>query len=89
MAHQVEFSPAAARDVRGLSQQMQKRVLDSIANLADTPRPRGCVKLKDEKGVYRIRTGDYRILYMVKDAVVTVLVLRVRHRREVYRSPAA
>jgi mRNA interferase RelE/StbE len=53
------------------------------------PRPRGCSKIEGVEDVYRIRIGDYRLLYKVEDDVLVVIVVRIRHRREVYRSPAA
>jgi mRNA interferase RelE/StbE len=89
MAYHVNISPAAARDIRSLPRSMQERVIRGITALAEMPRPRGCSKLAGEVDVYRIRVGDYRVLFQIADSIVTVLVIRVRHRREVYRSPAA
>ncbi len=56
-----------------------------IDALATTPRPRGASALQGHPGVLRIRVGDYRIIYQVQDDLLTVLILRVAHRREVYR----
>jgi mRNA interferase RelE/StbE len=53
--------------------------------LRENPRPTGCVKLADEPDLYRIRVGDYRIVYQVMDAEVKVLVLSIGHRRDIYR----
>jgi mRNA interferase RelE/StbE len=89
MAYRIEFSPAAARDLRNLPRQVQKRILPRIEKLSDDPRPRGCTKLEGEDDVYRIRVGEYRVLYLVTDRTLSVLIIRIRHRKEVYRSPAA
>ena len=58
------------------------RVIDALAT---TPRPRGASALQGQPGFLRIRVGDYRIIYQVQDDLLTVLILRVAHRREVYR----
>jgi len=56
-----------------------------IAALADDPRPAGVKMLQGQHGYYRIRSGDYRVIYMIEDDVLVVLVVKVGHRREVYR----
>jgi mRNA interferase RelE/StbE len=60
-------------------------VLRATSNLAREPRPSGCRKLHGSDNAFRIRVGDYRIVYTVDDAVLVVAIERVRHRREVYR----
>ena len=89
MAHRVEFTPAAARDLRKLPRDVQRRIGAQIKKLGSDPRPRGCTKLDGENDIYRIRAGDYRILYQVEDKALLVLIVRIRHRREVYRTSAA
>lgn len=61
------------------------RLEPTIDRLVDDPRPRGTVKLKGEDELYRIRAGDYRIVYEVRDAALVVVVIKVGHRRDVYR----
>jgi mRNA interferase RelE/StbE len=85
MAYTVTISRPAARDIRGLDDTAQRRVARVINALADNPRPPGVQKLSAEDGVYRVRSGDYRILYQIVDRQLVVLVVRVRHRREAYR----
>ena len=63
----------------------RQRVVRRIAALATEPRPCGCEKLTGATSVYRVRQGHYRIVYLVDDAARTVDVLKVGHRREVYR----
>ncbi len=85
MAYRVELTPAAQRDLRSLDRPVLRRIDARIRSLAEEPRPHGVEKLAGDSEVYRVRVGDYRILYQIDDAVLVVLVVRVRHRREVYR----
>ena len=61
------------------------RIRDRIETLADNPRPPGTVKLTAEDNLYRVRVGDYRIVYRIEDKRLVVLIVRIGHRREVYR----
>jgi len=85
MAYTVTISRSAAKDIRALDDTAQRRVGHVINALADNPRPPGVQKLSAEDNVYRLRAGDYRVLYQIVDRQLLVLVVRVRHRREVYR----
>ena len=71
---------AALRDAK-----LYSRLRTAIDDLEQNARPFGCVKLAGEPDLYRIRVGDYRIIYQVNDLKLTVLVLAIGHRREVYR----
>ena len=81
----VEFRRGAEKDLRRLDAVVQKRVLRAADNLATDPRPSGCRKLQGSDNAYRVRLGDYRIVYTIDDAVLIVAIERVRHRGEVYR----
>lgn len=85
MSYQIEFSRQADRQFRYLPSQIQQRLKSKIDLLATTPRPPGSEKLSGADQLYRIRVGDYRIVYAVEDDRLLVLVVRVGHRREVYR----
>ena len=85
MAYTVEFSPAAEREYGKLARGIQLRLRPRIDALADAPRPAGAKKLKGAGELWRIRVGDYRIVYEVRDRTLLVLVVRVAHRRQVYR----
>ena len=76
---------AAEKDLRRLSDQIHDRVIEGIAALANDPRPVGAKKLAGSKSNWRIRVGDYRVLYEIADIVRSVRVYRVRHRRDAYR----
>ena len=85
MLYQVEFSRQADRQFRNLPSQIQKRLQPKIDSLATTPRPHGSEKLSGVDQLYRIRVGDYRLIYAVEDHRLVVLVVKVGHRRDVYR----
>lgn len=82
--YRLEFTTGADRQFRNLPQDVQERLTPSIDALLRNPRPPGIKKLKGEDA-YRLRVGDYRIIYEVHDKVLIVLVVGVGHRREVYR----
>ena len=84
MAHSIEIKKAARKVIAGLPRGDHARVIKAIAALADNPRPPGCKKLQGEE-LWRIRTGDIRILYEIHDDRLLVHVVRVGHRSEVYR----
>jgi len=83
--YRLDIEREARKDLERLQGEVWRRVREALLALGDNPRPRGCVKLKDRNG-YRIRVGDYRILYDVDDERHTVTVLSVKHRREAYRA---
>lgn len=85
MPYSISYVPSVAKVLRKLDKPTARRLLDAIAELAGDPRPSGSVKLRGGDGELRIRIGDYRIVYDVLDDELVVLVLRLGHRREVYR----
>ena len=64
---------------------LKRRLVSSMRTLADDPRPPGCIKLSGSKDIYRVRVGDYRILYQVRNSEILVVVLEIGNRREIYR----
>jgi mRNA interferase RelE/StbE len=78
------MAPAAVKQMRSLQPSTNRRLNKAIEALGENPRPSGSVKMKVD-GSYRIRVGDYRVIYDVDDARRSVLVTAVRHRREAYR----
>ena len=82
--YRVEFTPAARKQHRGLPREVQERLDTHLLALASDPRPRGCRKLAGQVDQYRLRVGDYRIIYTIRDDRLLVLVLRVGHRRDIY-----
>ncbi|WP_188042902.1 type II toxin-antitoxin system RelE family toxin [Changpingibacter yushuensis] len=85
MTYAISYVPSAARAMRKLDRVTARRVADAISELASEPRPPGFLQMKGGDGELRIRVGDYRVVYDVRDEELVVLVLRLGHRREIYR----
>ncbi|HVQ37854.1 MAG TPA: type II toxin-antitoxin system RelE/ParE family toxin [Pyrinomonadaceae bacterium] len=83
--YRVLLERAAEKDMGRLSPGIHDRVIAAIRRLAKNPRPSGCRKLAGTDNDWRIRIGDYRVIYEIADEIRVVRVNRVRHRREVYR----
>jgi len=83
--YSVLLSPSAERDLGALDKPGQRRVVARIEALAENPRPAGVTKLRGVANAWRIRVGDYRVLYTIEDGRLVVLVVKIGHRREVYR----
>jgi mRNA interferase RelE/StbE len=83
--YSIEFHPAALRDLRQLTRQIQAQIAPVIDALADEPPLSGVVKLHGAENLYRVRSGDYRILYEIRDSALIVVVVKIGNRREVYR----
>jgi mRNA interferase RelE/StbE len=85
MRYCIKILPQAVEDIRALPVHIRRQIDRKILLLADNPRPHGTKALKgDLAGLYRYRSGDYRIVYQVADKVVTVIIVRIRHRKDVY-----
>lgn len=84
MSYNVEFTTAAARQVKKLPHPARTRVLDAIEDLGENPRPHGVKKLSGEQTAWHIRIGEYRVIYDLFDAELVVTIVRAGHRREVY-----
>lgn len=86
MTYRVRFHGTAARSLAKAPATVRRRLQGAIELLAIDPRPPGAVMLRGgDRGRWRVRVGDYRIVYVIEDAELVVLVLRVAHRREAYR----
>ena len=85
MVYRIQFTPSAEREFLKLPKPLQGRLDLKIDALARNPRPGGVVKLAGQEA-YRIRVGDYRVVYEIHDRVLVVLVLTVGHRGDVYRA---
>ncbi len=85
MSYHLIVKPSAQKDVARLPRPIQRRVLDRLARIENDPRAPGTVKLAGAKATYRVRVGNWRIVYEIDDAQRAVFVTIVAHRREVYR----
>jgi mRNA interferase RelE/StbE len=86
MTYVVKIAPAAERQLRKFDPQVRRRVQAAIDLLAGNPRPPKAIQLVGGSGEWRVRTGDYRIIYEIQDEQLLVLVLTAGHRREIYES---
>ncbi len=82
--YELTFKKSIAKDLRAFPKQDVKRILQRIRALSEDPRPSGCEKLSGQER-YRVRQGVYRIIYEVEDQILTVLIVKVGHRSDVYR----
>lgn len=82
--YNLSFKKSVTKDLRAIPKQDLKRIIERFDDLSKNPRPIGCEKLSGQER-YRIRQGDYRIIYEIRDDVLVVVVVKVGHRREVYR----
>ena len=86
MAYDVEFTPAAVRQLKKLAKPAQRRIQAVIELLRQTPRPPRCKRLGGKlKDLYRVRTGNYRVVYQVFDDRLVICVVAMAHRKDVYR----
>lgn len=85
MAYTVLLAPPAERQLKALTESTQKRIVKRLKSLQHNPRPQGIKKLAGEDALYRIREGNHRVLYTIKDKELVVLVVKIGDRKEVYR----
>ena len=84
--YEVIIKKSVEKDLRKISSVVQKNIIFLIESLADDPRPDGVTKLRGEKDMYRVRSGDYRIIYQIQDKKLIVRIIKVGHRSDVYRA---
>jgi mRNA interferase RelE/StbE len=85
LAYRIQFTPRAERDFKSLDGSIRGRIARRIDSLGETPYPQGIKKIEGEDELYRLRVGDYRILYQVKGKILLVLIVGIGHRRDIYR----
>jgi mRNA interferase RelE/StbE len=83
--YELQFSPSALRQLGKLSQDVRLRIRTATEALRDEPRPHGAIKLTGADDRWRIRLGDYRVIYTVVDRILVVTVVEIGHRRDIYR----
>ena len=83
--YKVVFARSARRELEGLEATVARRIISRVEALTADPRPHGCVKLQGAAALWRIRIGDYRVVYSIDDSTPLVDIRVVRHRSDVYR----
>lgn len=84
-SYRIEWKQSARKELRRLHKQDIARVLATVVNLADEPRPAGCRKLAGSDNHYRVRIGDIRVIYNVTDGRLVIQIIRIGHRGSVYK----
>jgi mRNA interferase RelE/StbE len=87
VSYTVEFLPSAQRELAALPRDVQRRIANRVDALREDPRPPGARQLQGEDRLYRLRVGDYRVIYSIESRRLVVVVVKIGHRREVYRKP--
>jgi mRNA interferase RelE/StbE len=85
MAYSILLAPSAERQLKALADTTQKRIITRLKALRHNPRPQGVKKLAGEDDLYRVREGNYRIIYTIQDKELIVLVVKIGDRKDVYR----
>ncbi|MCJ7778028.1 MAG: type II toxin-antitoxin system RelE/ParE family toxin [Sedimentisphaerales bacterium] len=83
--YQVKVAEEAAKFIRKQDKRIQRQIINNIRELAQNPRPQGCNKLQGYEELYRIRSGNYRIVYTIREKMLLIFVVRVAHRKDIYR----
>jgi mRNA interferase RelE/StbE len=83
--YEIEISRTAEKQLKKLNSNLQRKISAVILSLSIEPRPYGCKKLSGFEALYRVRCGDYRIIYEVMDKKVTVTILKLGHRKDIYK----
>jgi len=83
-SYKVYFKKSVDKDLKNIPKKDLRRIITKIGGLADEPRPQGCEKLTGEER-YRLRQGRYRIVYSIQDKELTVWIVKVGHRKDIYR----
>jgi mRNA interferase RelE/StbE len=83
--YSIEFDKSVKKTLSKLPNEVVKKILDAITELADDARPYGCKKLQGSGDFYRIKIGNYRVIYEISDGELLILVVEIGHRKEVYK----
>lgn len=86
MKYKIEFKPSALKAFKKLNRQTQKRIIKKIDLLENDPMPLGIVKLKGSNNFYRLRAGDYRIIYTIEKDRLLILILKIGDRKDVFKT---
>lgn len=91
MAYKIVITESAAKELKRIPAKMQDRIFEKIQDLAEEPKPHSHKKLKnfdmpgsDQDDYYRIRVGDYRVIYTVENEQITIFIMKIAHRKDVY-----
>lgn len=83
--YEIRFSKASSKTLDSLDVKLAVRIAKAIGKLSTESKPLGCRKLVGSENDYRIRVGDYRVIYQIRNSVVMIFVVRIGHRKDIYR----
>ena len=83
--YKIEWKHSAVKELKKIEGKNRARILQAVSQLSSVPYPNGCKKLKGSLQTYRIRIGDYRVVYEVESKNIVIVIVRVRHRKEAYK----
>jgi mRNA interferase RelE/StbE len=86
MNYTIQYKRSASEELLALPETQARKILSSINRLAEEPRPHGSKKLKGSNNVYRLRIGNYRVIYTITDQILIVTIIKIGHRKSVYRN---
>jgi mRNA interferase RelE/StbE len=84
-AYEILLSKTARKHLDTLPEFIHNKIIEEISELTKVPRPSGCKKLKGYKNAWRIRVGDYRVIYGIEDKILRILVIAIGHRKDIYK----
>jgi mRNA interferase RelE/StbE len=84
VSHEIRFSKESVKTLDSLEAKPALRIAEAIKKLATTPKPPGCRKMVGSEKDYRIRVGDYRVIYQIRSTVLMIFVIRIGHRKDIY-----
>lgn len=86
MVYRLQYKSSVKKELRKLSRTDRITIVHKIKLLKKEPRPEGSAKLKGSRDLFRIRHGDYRIIYQIQNNVLIIIIIRIGHRREIYKN---
>ena len=84
--YKIKLSKLAIKNLKKITKSELKKISIKIDNLSKKPRPKNAKKLINQKDLFRIRSGDYRVIYQVKDSILLILVVKIGHRKDIYKT---
>ena len=85
-SYKIDFKPSVEKDLRSIAKRNLQRIMNRLQELCENPRPRDSLKLSGSEGLFRIRVGDYRVIYEIDTQKDVITVHHIRHRRDAYRN---
>ena len=83
--YQIKYKKSVDKELRIIPAQTRKLIASKILRLANEPRPNGVSKIRGSDNLYRLRSGEYRVIYRIEDNDLTILIIKIGHRREIYQ----